>query len=94
MRTPILTLGALALFSLVQPANAQMCGGGQQQAQASTSGGMCGMMGRQAADDPMAEKPAQKPKQSGMCGCCGKMAMGGQGGMQHEMPGMGQPKQQ
>ena len=97
MRTLLLTAGALALFGLVQPAQAQMCGPGQQ-AQASTpSGGMmCGMMG-QAADDPMAEKPAQKPQQSGMCPCCRNMAMmrGGMGGMQHHnMPGMDIPKQQ
>jgi hypothetical protein len=97
MRTLLLTAGALALFGLVQPAQAQMCGPGQQ-AQASTpSGGMmCGMMG-QAADDPMADKPAQKPQQSGMCSCCRNMTMmrGGMGGMQHHnMPGMDMPKQQ
>jgi hypothetical protein len=101
MRTSILALGALALFGVVQPASAQMCGGGQQQAQASTpgmmSGGMCGMMGKQA-DDPMADKPAPKQQQSGMCSCCRNMAMmrdGMGGGMHHDMPGMGeQPKQQ
>ena len=81
MQKAFLAVGALALFGMVQPASAQMCGGGQQpQTQASggmMSGGMCGMMGKQA-DDPMAEKPAQKPQQqSGMCACCGKMAMGG-----------------
>jgi hypothetical protein len=96
-------LGALALFGLaVQPASAQMCGGAQQQAQASTpaQGGMCGGMGAAAEDDPMADKPAAKPKAAGMCACCGRMAMmrggqsGGSGGMQHDnMPGMGQPKQ-
>lgn len=66
-------LGALALFGLaVQPASAQMCGGGQQ-AQASTpaqgamDGMMCGGMGAAAQDDPMADKPAQKPQASGMC---------------------------
>jgi hypothetical protein len=95
MRT-IVTLSALALFGLVQPAAAQMCGPGQQ-AQASTpSQGMGGMMcgGMKAEDDPMADKPAVKPQQSGMCACCGKMAMmrGGQGGM--TMPGMEMPKRQ
>ena len=101
MRTPILALGVLALFGAVEPASAQMCGGGQQQAQASgpMSGGMCGMMGTQA-DDPMADKPAQKPQQqSGMCPCCKNMAMmrGGMGGMMqqhHGMPGMEPPKPQ
>ena len=100
MRSPILALGVLALFGAGHPASAQMCSASGQQAQASTpgmmSGGMCGMMGKQA-DDPMAEKPAHKPQQSGMCGCCRNMAMmrGDQGGgMQHDMPGMGQPKQQ
>ena len=94
MRT-LVAAGALALFGLVQPANAQMCGGGQQaqaHSPAPSQGGMmmCGMMGKQA-DDPMADKPAQKPQQqSGMCPCCGKMAMGG--GMQHH--GMEPPKQQ
>jgi len=93
-------LGALALFGLAaQPASAQMCGGSGQQAQASTAQGgmMCGGMGA-AVGDPMADKPAQKPQQqSGMCPCCRNMAMmrGGMGGgMQHDMPGMGQPKQQ
>ena len=60
---------------------------------------MCGGMGAAAEDDPMADKPAAKPKQSGMCPCCGRMAMmrggqGGMGGMQHDMPGMEPPKQQ
>ena len=33
---------------------------------------MCGSMGKEAQDDPMADKPAQKPQQqSGMCPCCG-----------------------
>lgn len=94
-------LGALALFALpVQPASAQMCGGGQQaqaSGQSQSTGGMCGGMGAAAEDDPMADKPAQpKQRMGGMCPCCGKMAMrGGQsgGGMQHDMPGMGQPKQ-
>jgi len=86
---------------MVTPASAQMCGG-DQQAQASTpaqGGGMCGM-GQAAADDPMADKPAQKPQAGGMCACCGKMAMmkggmmGGGGAMQHpNMPRMEAPKQ-
>ena len=98
---PVLMLGALALFGLAQPASAQMCGAPGQQAQASTpsqGGMMCGGVGAAAQDDPMVDKPAQKPQASGMCPCCRNMAMmrGGQsgGGMQHDMPGMGQPKQQ
>ena len=91
---PVLIISALALFGLVQQAAAQMCGAPGQQAQASTpaqGGMMCGMMGKQA-DDPMADKPAQKPQQqSGMCSCCGKMAMGG---MMQQRPGMEPPKQQ
>lgn len=99
MRT-IVTLSALALFGLMQPAAAQMCGPGQQ-AQASTPGQsmggmMCGGMS-QAQDDPMADKPAQPQQRSGMCPCCRNMAMmRGGGGMmqQHQgMPGMEQPKQ-
>ena len=98
---PVLMLGALALFGLVQPASAQMCGASGQQAQASTpaqGGMMCGGMGAAAQDDPMSEKPAQKPQAAGMCPCCGRMAMmrggmGGMGGMQHDMPGMEPPKQ-
>ena len=56
---------------------------------------MCGGKGAAAQDDPMADKPAQKPQASGMCPCCGRMAMmrGGMGGMQHNMPGMEPPKQ-
>ncbi len=89
-------LGALALFGMaIQPASAQMCGNSGQQAQTSTPGTMTGMMcgaGAASADDPMADKPAQKPKAAGMCACCGKMAMM-QGGTPHEMP-MEPPKQQ
>ena len=103
MRT-IINLGALALFGvgLVSPASAQMCGPGQQtQASQPAQGGMmmCGAMG-QAADDPMADKPAQKPQARGMmCPCCRNMAMmggtGSGGGMMqhHNMPGMEMPKQ-
>jgi len=103
---PVLMLGAFALFGLVQPASAQMCGAPGQQAQASTpaQGGMCGM-GAASEDDPMADKPAAIPKQSGMCPCCARMAMmrgggmGGMGGMggtqqQPNMPGMEMPKPQ
>ena len=100
MRT-FVTLGALALLGLVQPAAAQMCGAPAQQTQASTpgQGGMGMMCGgvSQAQDDPMADKPAQKPQASGMCPCCRNMAMmrGGMGGgMQQNMPGMEMPKQQ
>ena len=105
MRT-LLTVGALALFGLAQPAAAQMCGAPGQQAQASTpapGGAMGGMMcgGAAAAeDDPMADKPAAQPRQSSMCPCCRNMAMmrggmGGMGGMQpHAMPGMEAPKPQ
>ena len=97
MRPLLPAVGALALFGLAQPAIAQMCGGGQQQAQSSSgmSGGMCGMMGKQ--DAPMADKPAQQPQQSGMCPCCKNMAMMRDSGMmqQHQgMPGTEQPKQQ
>ena len=101
----IITFGALALLGvgLASPANAQMCGPGQQaQASKPAQGGMmmCGAMG-QAADDPMADKPAQKPQAMGMmCPCCRNMAMmgggtGGGGGMMqhHNMPGMEMPKQ-
>jgi len=91
-----------ALFALAAPASAQMmCGPGQQgQASTPTQGGgmMCGMMGGQAQDDPMADKPAQKPQQSAMCPCCRNMAMmggggmmGGRSGQHHNMPGMQMP---
>jgi|SRR5215213_6458319 len=99
MRT-LFAVGALALFGMVQPASAQMCGGGQQQqaqAPGGMSGGMCGPVGKQD-DDPMADKPAQKPQQqSGMCPCCRNMAMmrGGMGGrMMQQHHGMEPPKQQ
>ena len=104
MNKALFTVAAIALFGTAQPASAMMCGGGQQQAQASgnavSSGMMCGAMGA-AQDDPMADKPAQKPQASGMCPCCRNMAMmrggmmgGGTGGMQHHnMPSMDMPKQ-
>jgi len=98
MNTPI-SASILALFCavLATPASAQMCGGKQAQTSANTmsSGMMCGAA--QAADDPMADKPAQAPKASGMCPCCKNMAMmkGGTGGsMHHDMPGMDTPKAQ
>ena len=98
MRTTALSVGVLALFgvALTSPASAQMCGGGQQ-AQVSgntmSSGMMCGAS--QAADDPMADKPAQAPTASGMCPCCRNMAMmkGGMTGGHKDMPGMDMPKQ-
>jgi hypothetical protein len=81
----IMIAGALALLgvALTSPASAQMCGPGQQaQASKPAQGNMmmCGAMG-QAADDPMADKPAQKPQARGMmCPCCRNMAMmGGMG---------------
>lgn len=105
----VLAAASLALLSFAQPASAMMCGAASQ-AQSSagntvTSGMMCGAA--QAADDPMADKPAQQPQRSsGMCPCCRNMAMmrGGTGGMgmrggstggmqHHDMPGMETPKQ-
>jgi hypothetical protein len=99
MNKTLFAAAALALFGAVQPASAAMCGGTQHtQAAGNTvsTGMMCGAT--QAADDPMAEKPAQpKTQQSGMCPCCRNMAMmrGGSSsdGMQHNMPGMDMPKQ-
>ena len=97
MHKTLFATTALSALLLVAPANAQMCGPGQQaQASGQQGGGMmCGMMGRPAADDPMADKPAQQPQQqSGMCPCCRNMSMMGGGGMQqHNMPGMDMPKQ-
>ena len=99
MKSTFVSVGVLALFGVVlaSPASAQMCSPGQQ-IQASTpaqSGGMCGM-GQAAADDPMADKPAQSEKTSGMCPCCKNMAMmrGGTGSsmQHHNMPGMEMPK--
>jgi hypothetical protein len=92
MQKTLLSVGVLALFgAMALPASAQMCGPGQQaQTSSATSGGMmCGAP--MAADDPMADKPSQKPQASGMCPCCRNMAMmkgGKPGGMQHDMPGM------
>ena len=80
----LLFAGAVTL-ALVGPAGAQMCGAPQQGA-AAQSGGTAGCMGMmrqgQAADDPMAEKPANPPMMGGMmCPSCRNMAM--MGGMQH-----------
>ena len=107
-----LSVAALAtLFSA--PAMAQMCGGGMQiqaQAQPQTNraeppagmiAGGCGMGATAAADDPLADKPAQAQRRTGMCGCCQNMAMmqgmmgrstGAQG--QQSMPGMNMPGMQ
>jgi hypothetical protein len=97
MRTTLLSIGALALFGvgLTVPAPAQMmCSPGQQAQASSPSGMMCGGAMGAAVDDPMADKPAQKPQASGMCPCCRNMAMmkGGMMGGQKDMPGMQMPK--
>ena len=98
MNKTMFALFALSAAVAVTPASAQMCGAGQQvQAPGQQKVGMmCGGMGQQAADDPMADKSEQKPSQaSGMCACCKNMAMMGNGQMQHHnMPGMNMPKQQ
>ena len=94
MHKTLFAATTLVALLAAAPANAQMCGPGQQpQASGQQAGGMmCGMMGRQVADDPMADKPAQQPQQqSGMCPCCRNMSMmGGQHGQHHQMPGMQQ----
>jgi hypothetical protein len=95
MRT-LLSFTALALVLSLTPASA-MCGGGGQQAQASSGqGGMCGRGA--AVDDPIADKPAQKPQSMmGMCPCCKNMAgMMGGGMMKGDDPHKGMdmsPKQ-
>jgi hypothetical protein len=93
MNKTLFAVSALAMVAAISPASAQMmCGPGQQaQASGQQQGGgmMCGMMGQRTAEDPMADKPEQKPQQSAMCGCCRNMAMmGGQHGQHHQMPGM------
>ena len=64
MRT-ILAVGALALFGLVQP-RPRRCAARPAASPSlypSAAGGMmCGGMGAAAQDDPMADKPAQKPQ--------------------------------
>ena len=98
MHKTLLSVGVMALFGAVlgTPASAQMCAPSQQ-AQASTAaagGMMCGGAMGATADDPMADKPAEKPKASGMCPCCRNMAMMRGGSTQHHnMPGMDMPKQ-
>ena len=98
MNKTLFALFALSATLAAAPASAQMmCAPGQQaQASGQQGGGMMCGMGRQAADDPMADKSEQKPQQqSGMCPCCRNMAMmGGQHGQHHQMPGMNMPKQQ
>ena len=61
---------------------AQMCGAGMQQGQTAQSGGMRCMGMSAQADDPMANKPANKPTM-GMKACCRNMA-GMMGGMKQE----------
>lgn len=107
MHKTLLAVGTLTVLfgaALSIPAPAQMMCGPGQQAQASSpqaqSGGMmCGMMGQQAQNDPMTDKPAQQPQRSGMCPCCRNMAMMGGGmmqqpGQQPHTPEMRMPQQQ
>jgi len=82
MRT--LIIAGAVMLALGGTAFAQMCGGGMQnQSTTAQSGGTVGMgcmgMMKQAADDPMADKSANKPMMGGMtCPCCKNMAsMGG-----------------
>jgi hypothetical protein len=98
MRT--LILASALTVALSGTAFAQMCGGAlKHQSTTAQIGGMGGMSCmdsmKQAADDPMADKPASKPMMGGMmCPCCKNMAsMGGmkpEGGAtekhKHEMP--------
>jgi len=94
MRT-LLTSGALALFALaVTPASAQMCGGGQAQADGASS--MCGGMMNAQATAPAQGEGQGAAKASG-CACCRNMAMmqppnSGEGAMPGmDMPGMDMP---
>ena len=92
----LLSFTALAFVLSLTPASAQMCGGQQAQASSGQTGGM--MCGRgAAADDPMADKPAQKSQGMGMamCPCCKNMAMMRGGMMPGDDPhkGMEMPKQ-
>lgn len=79
MRT--LMLASAITLALGGTALAQMCGGAMQSQSATAQSGSMGCMGmmKQAADDPMADKPANKPMMGGMmCPCCKNMAsMGG-----------------
>jgi hypothetical protein len=88
MRTFILA-GAVTL-ALGGTAFAHMCGAPQQSgATAQASGTGCGMMRQIQADDPMADKPANKGMMGGMmCPCCKNMAS--MGGMKQD--GDAQPK--
>ena len=88
MRT-LLLAGAVTL-ALGGTAFAQMCGAPQG---TTAQSGMSGCMGMQAAqeDDPMADKPAEKPKAAGMmCPCCKNMAM--MGGMKQDAQPKAEPK--
>ena len=74
MRT-LLLAGAVTM-TLGGTALAQLCAA--PQGATAQSSGMSGCMGMQRAqaDDPMADKPAEKPTASGMmCPCCKNMAM-------------------
>ncbi len=89
MRT-ILLAGAFTL-ALGGTAFAQMCGSMQQQSSTTAQAGGMSCMGMQQAqaNDPMADKPGDKPMMSGgMCPCCKNMAM--MGGM--KQGGDAQPK--
>ena len=75
----MLLLTDAATLALVGAASAQMCGAPQAGAtgQAGATAGCMGMM-QQATDDPMAEKPVNRPMMGGMmCPCCRNMAMMG-----------------
>jgi hypothetical protein len=102
MRT--LMLAGAVTFALAGTAVAQMCGAPQQSGATASMPGCMGMMRQAQTDDPMADKPAEKPRMGGMmCPCCKNMAM--MGGMKqdgdpkgaepkHEMPmPMPAPKQ-
>lgn len=92
MRT--LLIAAAATLALAGTAVAQMCGPPSGTSQTAQAGGMAGCMGmmRQAqSDDPMADKPAEKPQMGGMmCPCCKNMAMMGR--MKHDAPKGAEPK--
>ena len=88
MRTMLLA-GAVTM-ALGGTALAQMCASPQG---ATAQSGMSGCMGMQQAqaDDPMADKPAEKPTASGMmCPCCKNMAM--MSGMKRDADPKGAPK--
>ncbi|HEV7254082.1 MAG TPA: hypothetical protein VGN97_13435 [Mesorhizobium sp.] len=94
MRT-FLALGTLAIFAALSvPASAQMCGGGQAQADTTASSSMCGGMMNAQATAPATGEQQAEAKPSG-CACCQNMAM-----MQppkegnEAMPGMEMPSQE